>query len=187
MDNLVEELSSTGINCKIGNMQTDIPLALRPYFERWLQNRDGFLKIYNGNIDYIGVEDVVRMGPFFNVYCILENKQIIEDDENILKLLCARPYFDLHNGRVTKLGWSGGILADILTADNILYSYFAKNIMKEEVRKISVKVANYACVIETQVWEPGGLASIYDLIDRIGLDIKELLKGIHLGEDMDWK
>jgi hypothetical protein len=187
MDNLVEELSSTGINCKIGKMQTDVPPALRPYFERWLQNRDGFLKIYNGNINYIGVEDVVRMGPFFNVYCMLENKQIIEDDENILKLLCATPYFDLHNGRVMKLGWSGGILADILTADNILYSYFTKNIMKEEVRKISVKVANYACVIETQVWEPVGLASIYDVIDRIGLNIKELLKGIHLGDDIDWK
>jgi hypothetical protein len=187
MENLVDELSSAGINCKIGKMQTDVPPALCPYFERWLQNRDGFLKIYNGNIDYIGVEDVVRMGPFFNVYCILENNQIIENDENILKLLCARPYFDLRNGRVTKLGWSGGILADILTADNILYSYFTKNIMKEEVRKISVKVTNYACIVETQVWEPGGLASIYDVIDRIGLNVKELLKGIHLGDDIDWR
>jgi hypothetical protein len=149
-------------------MQTDVPAALRPYFERWLQNRDGFLKIYDGNIDYIGIEDVVRMGPFFNVYCMLENKRIIENDENILKLLCARPYFDLRNGRVTKLGWSGGILADILTTDNILYTY--------------------ACIVETQVWEPSGLASIYDVIDRIGLDIKELLKGIHLeDDDIDWR
>ena len=187
MDNLVEELSSTGINCKIGNMQTDIPLDLRPYFERWLLNRDGFLKIYGGNIDYIGIEDVVRMGPFFNVYCMLENRHIIENDEDILNLLCAKPYFDLRNGRVTKLGWSGGILADILTADNILCAYFAKNIMKEEVRKISVKVANYACIVETQVWEPSGLASIYDVIDRIALNIKELLKRIHLGDDIDWR
>jgi hypothetical protein len=185
MENLVEELSSAGITCKIGKMQVDIPAALRPYFERWLLNRDGFLKIYAQNIDYIGVEDVVRMGPFFNVYCIVENQHIIENDENILKLLCANPYFDLRNGKVTKLGWSGGILADILTGDNILYGYFTKNIMKEEVRKISVKVANYACIVETQVWEPSGLASIYNVIDRIGLNVKELLKRVHLGDDTD--
>jgi hypothetical protein len=187
MENLVEELSSAGINCKIGKMQVDIPAALRPYFERWLLNRDGFIKIYAQNIDYIGVEDVVRMGPFFNVYCIVENQHIIENDENILKLLCANPYFDLRNGKVTKLGWSGGILADILTGDNILYGYFTKNIMKEEVRKISVKVANYACIVETQVWEPNGLASIYNVIDRIGLNVKELLKRVHLGDDADLK
>jgi hypothetical protein len=185
MENLVEELCSAGINCKIGKMQIDIPAALRPYFERWLLNRDGFLKIYDQNIDYIGVEDVVRMGPFFNVYCVVEDQHIIENDENIFKLLCASPYFNLRNGRVTKLGWSGGILADILTGDNILYGYFTKNIMKEEVRKISVKVANYACIVETQVWEPSGLASIYDMIDRIGLNIKELLKRVHLGDDTD--
>ena len=185
IENLVEELSSAGINCKIGKMQVDIPAALRPYFERWLLNRDGFLKIYSQNIDYIGVEDVVRMGPFFNVYCIIENQHIIENDENILKLLCANPYFDLRNGKVTKLGWSGGILADILTGDNILYGYFTKNIMKEEVRKISVKVANYACIVETQVWEASGLASIYNVIDRIGMNVKELLKRVHLGDDTD--
>ncbi|MFL6322356.1 MAG: hypothetical protein ACJ705_11210 [Nitrososphaeraceae archaeon] len=185
MENLVEELCSVGINCRIGKMQVDIPAALRPYFERWLLNRDGFLKIYDQNIDYIGVEDIVRMGPFFNVYCVLEDQHIIENDENILKLLCASPYFNLRNGRVTKLGWSGGILADILTGDNILYRYFTKNIMKEEVRRISVKVANYACIVETQVWEPSGLASIYNVIDRIGLNIKELLKRVHLGDDSD--
>ncbi|MFL6377524.1 MAG: hypothetical protein ACJ71E_12765 [Nitrososphaeraceae archaeon] len=185
MENLVEELCSVGINCRIGKMQVDIPAALRPYFERWLLNRDGFLKIYDQNIDYIGVEDIVRMGPFFNVYCVLEDQHIIENDENILKLLCASPYFNLRNGRVTKLGWSGGILADILTGDNILYRYFTKNIMKEEVRRISVKVANYACIVETQVWEPSGLASIYYVIDRIGLNVKELLKQVHLGDDMD--
>jgi hypothetical protein len=59
--------------------------------------------------------------------------------------------------------------------------------MKEEVRKISVKVANYSCIVETQVWEPCGLASIYDVIDRIGLNVKELLEGIHLGDDIDWR
>jgi hypothetical protein len=187
LETLIQELSSAGINCKIGKMEIDIPAALRPYFERWLLNRDGFVKIYGQNVDYIGIEDVVRMGPFFNVYCMLENEYIIENDENILKLLRASPYFNLHNGRVIQLGWSGGLLAQILTADNILYARFTKNIMKEEVRKISVRVANYACIVETQVWEPSGLASIYDVIDRIGLNIRELLKRIHLGEDNDWR
>jgi hypothetical protein len=187
LETLIEELSSAGINCKIGKMEIDIPAALRPYFERWLLNRDGFVKIYGQNVDYIGIEDVVRMGPFFNVYCMLENEYIIENDENILKLLHASPYFNLHNGRVIQLGWSGGLLAQILTADNILYARFTKNIMKEEVRKISVRVANYACIVETQVWEPSGLASIYDVIDRIGLNIRELLKRIHLGDEDDWR
>ena len=59
--------------------------------------------------------------------------------------------------------------------------------MKEEVRKISVRVANYACIVETRVWEPSGLASIYDVIDRIGLNVRELLKRIHLGDDNDWR
>lgn len=187
LENLIEQLSSSGINCKIGKMEMDIPVPFRPYFERWLHNRDGFVKIYNRNIDYIGVEDVVRMGPFFNVYCMQENKYIIENDENIFKLLCASPYFNLHNGRVEQLGWSGGVLADILTEDNILNAGFIKNIMKEEARKISVRITNYACIVETQVWEPSGLASIYDVIDRIGLNIKELLRRIHLGDEIDWR
>jgi hypothetical protein len=59
--------------------------------------------------------------------------------------------------------------------------------MKEEVRKISVRVTNYACIVETQVWEPSGLASIYDVIDRIGLNVRELLKRIHLEDDIDWR
>ena len=59
--------------------------------------------------------------------------------------------------------------------------------MKEEVRKISVKVADYACIIETRVWEPTGLADIYELVDRIGLNVKELLKQVHLGDDIELK
>jgi hypothetical protein len=187
LENLIEELSSSGINCKIGKMEIDVPATFRPYFERWLHNRDGFVKIYNQNIDYIGVEDVVRMGPFFNVYCMQENKYVIENDENTFKLLCASPYFNLHNGRVEQLGWSGGVLAGILTEDKILNAGFIKNITKEEARKISVRITNYACIVETQVWEPSGLASIYDLIDRIGLNIRELLRCIHLGDEIDWR
>jgi hypothetical protein len=182
---LVDELSSIGVNCKIGNMLFDIPSVRRHYFERWLLHRDGFVKIYNENIDYIGIEDVVRIGPFYNVYCLIENQHITENDSDSYKLLCADPYFNLRKGEVTKLGWSGGVLADILANDSILYNSFATNIMKEEIRKLSVKVANFACVIETRTWEVNGLVSIYKVIDRIGFKVKELLKQVQLGNDID--
>jgi hypothetical protein len=184
---LIDELSSIGVNCKIGNMLFDIPSIRRPYFERWLLHRDGFVKMYNENIDYIGIEDVVRIGPFYNVYCLIENQHITENDSDSYKLLCADPYFTLRNGEVTKLGWSGGVLADILANDSILYNSFATNIMKEEIRKLSVKVANFACVIETRTWEVNGLVSIYKVIDRIGFKVKELLKQVQLGNDIDLK
>ena len=64
----------------------------------------------------------------------------------------------------------------------MLYDSFVKSIMKDEVRNISIKVANYACIIETRAWEPEGLTSIYDIIDRIGSNVKELLKQVHLGD-----
>jgi len=182
---LVDELSSIGVNCKIGNILYDIPSVRRPYFERWLLHRDGFVKMYNENIDYIGIEDVVRIGPFYNVYCLIENQHITENDSDSYKLLCADPYFTLRNGEVTKLGWSGGVLSDILANDSILYNSFATSIMKEEIRKLSVKVANFACVIETRTWEVNGLVSIYKVIDRIGFKVKELLKQVQLGNDID--
>ena len=180
---LVEQLTSIGINCKIGNPISDIHNASKPYFERWLLNRDGFLTLNNENIDYIGIEEVVRLGPFYNVYCLIENQRLSEKDDSSYNLLSANPYFHLRNGKVITLGWSGGLLADILTRDIPLCDSFAANIMKEEIRKLSVKVANFACIIETHTWEPNGLVSIYPVIDRIGLNIKRLLKQIHLGED----
>jgi hypothetical protein len=183
MKELADQLFSLGIYSKVGNMVLDIPSSLRPYFERWLFHRDGFLRMYDANIDYIGIEDIVRMGPFYNVYCLIQNQHIIENDNNAFKLICANPYFDLRDGKVTKLGWSGGVLADILTKDTILCDLFAKDIMKEEIRKISVKVADYACIVETRTWDPAGLASIYQVIDRIGLNVKELLRQIHLADD----
>jgi hypothetical protein len=180
----VDELHLLGVNCKIGNLISDIPDARRAYFERWLSNMDGFIKIFNGNIDYIGIEEVVRIGPFFNVYCLIENQYITENDDNAHKLLDAYPYFDLRKGIICKLGWSGGVLAEILTKDKILCNSFAENIIKEEMRKISIKVTNFACIIQTRTWEPAGLASVYELVDRIGLNIRELLKQIHLGDDL---
>jgi hypothetical protein len=180
---LVEQLISIGVNCKIGSSDIDIHNIRRPYFERWLLNRDGFLRLINENIDYIGIEDVVRMGPFYNVYCLIENQHLSEKDDSAYNLLTSNPYFHLRNGKVITLGWSGGLLADILTEDIFLRDSFAENIAKEEIRKISVKVANFACIIETHIWEPTGLVSIYPVIDRIGLNIRRLLKQIHLGEN----
>jgi hypothetical protein len=184
INTLVNELASLGVKCKVGKMQTDVHHKKLPYFERWLSNRDGFVTLLNENIDYIGIEDIVRMGPFFNIYCLIENQHISENDDNAYKLLDARPFFDLNHGVITKLGWSGGVLADFLTKDTTLYNSFAKNIMKEEVRRISIKVANYACIIETRAWEAAGIVSIYEVLDRIGLNIKKLLQQIHLGNDI---
>jgi hypothetical protein len=179
----VDELQLLGVNCKIGNLISDISDARRAYFERWLSNLGGFIKIFNGNIDYIGIEEVVRIGPFFDVYCLIENQYITENDDNAHKLLNAYPYFNLRKGIICKLGWSGGVLAEILTKDKILCNSFADNIIKEEMREISIKATNFACIIQTRTWEPAGLASIYEVVDRIGLNIRELLKQIHLGDD----
>jgi hypothetical protein len=184
---LVNKLGTLGVNCKVGNPSLDIPAVRRPYFERWLLHRDGFIKMYDENIDYIGVEDIVRIGPFYNIYCLIENQDVRENDDNCSNLLCANPYFDLHNRKVIKLGWSGGVLADILTNDITLYDFLVKNIMKEEIRKMSVKVANYACIIETRVWDTLDIASIYQVIDIIGFKIKELLEQVHLGEESEFK
>ena len=106
----VDELHLLGVNCKIGNLISDISDARRAYFERWLSNLGGFIKIFNGNIDYIGIEEVVRIGPFFDVYCLIENQYITENDDNAHKLLDAYPYFNLRKGIICKLGWSGGCL-----------------------------------------------------------------------------
>jgi hypothetical protein len=184
---LVNELGSLGVNCKVGNPSLDIPAVRLPYFERWLLHRDGFIKMYDENIDYIGIEDIVRIGPFYNIYCLIENEDVRESDDNCSNLLCANPYFDLHNQKVIKLGWSGGVLADILTNDISLYDFLVKNIMKEEIRKMSVKVANYACIIETRVWDALDIASIYQVIDIIGFKIKQLLEQVHLGEESEFK
>jgi hypothetical protein len=184
MDSLAQELRSLGIRCRVGNLKSDISVQSRGYFERWLSNRDGFIKIQSGNIDYIGVEEVMRMGPFFNIYCLIQNQYVNENDENAYHLFVASPFFTLRKARLKSLGWSGGILADLLSNDNTLNESFAKNIMKQEARNISVNIANFACVIQTFVWEPYGLVSIYDILDRIGLNIKKLMEQIHLGEKL---
>lgn len=182
---LVENLEEQGFSCRIGSMELDVHPVKRPYFERWLSNRDGFVRMLSGNIDYVGIEDVMRMGPFYNVYCLVENDFIIDADDNAHKLLDAAPYYQLYNGKVTSMGWSGGVVSNILAKDATLSGEFASNIMKEEVKKITLKAANYCCIIETRAWEPAGLASAFRIIDRIALDVRKLVKTIHLGENVD--
>jgi hypothetical protein len=182
---LVEKLEKQGFSCRIGSMELDVHPVKRPYFERWLSNRDGFVRMLSGNIDYVGIEDVMRMGPFYNVYCLVENDFIIDADDNAHKLLDAAPYYQLYNGKVTSMGWSGGVVSNILAKDATLSGEFASNIMKEEVKKITLKAANYCCIIETRAWEPAGVASAFRIIDRIALDVRKLVKTIHLGENVD--
>jgi hypothetical protein len=181
---LVGALEDQGFSCRIGNMELDIHPVKRPYFDRWLSNREGFVRMLSGNLDFVGIEDVVRMGPFYNVYCLVENDSVIDADDNSHKLLDAGPYYELFEGRVASMGWSGGILADILSKDTVLSEEFSKSIMKEEVKKITVKASNYCCVIETRTWDAAGLARAFKVLDRIALDVRRLIKSIHLGENV---
>jgi hypothetical protein len=185
LDALIDALEGQGFSCREGSIELDVHPMKRPYFERWLSNRDGFLRLTSGNVDFVGIEDVMRMGPFYNVYCLVENDFIIEADDNVHKLLDAAPYFQLHNGKVANMGWSGGVIANTLAKDDVLSEEFARNIMKEEVKKITVKAANYCCIIETRAWEPAELASVFATIDRIAHNIRRLVKTIHLGEYVD--
>ena len=184
LEALVKFLEDKGYSSRIGSMELDIHPVRRPYFERWLSNRDGFVRMLSGNVDFIGVEEVVRMGPFFNIYFVVENDFIVEADDNAHKLLDAGPYYELLGGKVTRLGWSGGVVATILAKDSTLSDEFSRSIMKEEVKRITLKASNYCCVIETRAWDPAGLASSFDVIDRIALDVRKLIKAIHLGEDV---
>ena len=185
LSELVRALRERGFSCRIGSMELDVHPMKRPYFERWLFNRDGFVRLMSGNIDFVGIEEVVRMGPFYDIYCLIENDFIVDTDDNAHKLLDAAPYYNLSNGKVTNMGWSGGVIANMLAKDAILSKEFVKNIMKEELKMIMLKAANYCCVVETQTWEPVGLASAFKAIDRIAYNVRQLLKTVHLGEYID--
>ena len=179
---LVQALEDRGFSCRIGSIDLDVHPKKRSYFERWLSNRDGFVRILSGNIDFVGIEEVMRMGPFYDIYCLVENDFIVDADDNAHKLLDSAPYYTLSNGKVINMGWSGGVIANMLANDAVLSKYFARNIMTEELKKIIIKVANYCCVIQTETWEPAGLVSAFPAIDRIGYNVRQLVKTIHLGD-----
>jgi hypothetical protein len=179
---LVQALEDQGFSCRIGSIDLDVHTKKRPYFERWLSNRDGFVRLLSGNIDFVGIEEVMRMGPFYDIYCLVENDFIVDTDDNAHKLLDAAPYYTLSNGKVINMGWSGGVIANMLAKDTTLSNDFTINIMKEELKRITIEAANYCCVIETQTWEPASLAEVFSAIDRIGYNVRQLLKRIHLGD-----
>jgi hypothetical protein len=181
---LADALMEMGYRCHAGNQQ-DVRPERRAYFERWLKNRDGFLAMEQGNIDFIGIEEVVRMGPFFNVYFLIENDSLADGDSNAHNLVDASPYYRLQNGKATDLGWSGGVLSTLLAKDAELSAELAKNIMKEEVKRLNVKAQDYCCIIETGVWDPTGVASVFGMVDRIGAHTRKLLKQVHFGEEMN--
>ena len=181
---IINMLRALGIQSRVGVMESDIDELYKPYYEQWLANRDGFIKILTGNIDYVGTEEIMRLGPFHNMYCLIHNSHLMETHPDHPKLLNALPYYKLNKGKVNEIGWNGSILAERLNKDNILCSRISRNIVDEEVRSISIRVVNYGCLIQTKVWDPKGFVTIYDIIDSIGKSVKNLLEEIHIGEEI---
>jgi hypothetical protein len=181
---IINMLRALGIQSRVGVMESDIDELYKPYYEQWLENRDGFIKILTGNIDYVGTEEIMRLGPFHNMYCLIHNSHLMETHPDHPKLLNALPCYKLNKGKVKEIGWNGSILAERLNKDNILCSRISRNIVDEEVRSISIRVVNYGCLIQTKVWDPKGFVTIYDIIDSIGKSVKNLLEEIHIGEEI---
>lgn len=181
---LVHLLSEQGHGCKAGSM-ADVRPERRPYFERWLANRDGFVTMQGGNVDYVGIEEVVRMGPFFDVHCIVANDFVADNDDNAHNLLDASPYYQLKKGKATNLGWSGGVLSTYLAKDAELTRVLEQSISREEVKRLKVKAHDYCCIIETGVWDPAGLVSVFSIIDMMAMHTRKLLKQVHFGEYVD--
>ncbi len=182
IDSLIDGLTNTGVQCRRGILDNDVDKTLQPYYERWLCNRDGFVKINDSYIDYIGVEEVMRMGPFFDTYCLLKNKSIINSDRNAHELVSCYPQFMFRGGMIVSLGWTGGLLSHYLAKDDAISTAISNILPGEEFAKLFVRPADFCCIVQTQVWEPLGLVSVYPLIDQIGKNIKDLLRLVHLGE-----
>lgn len=182
IDSLIDGLSHTGVLCRRGTLACDVDETLRPYYERWLCNRDGFVKVDDSSIDYIGIEEVMRMGPFFDIFCLLRNLSIIDSDRNAHELVSCYPQFMFRSGKIVSLGWTGGLLSHYLAKDDSISECISNIPAGEEFAKLFVRAADFCCIIQTQVWEPIGLISVYPLISQIGNNIKDLLKLVHLGE-----
>ena len=185
LNKLAGELSELGYPCRPGTWSADVKPALQPYYERWLKNRDGFVTMERGSIDYIGIEEVVRMGPFYNIYFLVSNGSLADGDSNAHNLVDAIPYYQLRGGKPANLGWSGGVLSTLLAKDSELSAELGKNIMKEEVKRINVRARDYCCVIETGAWDPAGIAPVFEIAERIGMHARKLMKQVHFGENAD--
>lgn len=136
----------------------------------------------SGSIDYVGSEDVVRMGPFHNIYCLVQNQYLIENDFNHQNLLNSKLWYSLTDGVVNEAGWSGSILATRLNNDESISNFLFQNLKSEVTRTISVRVVNLACLIECRIWHPREFVLLYEILDNIAMNIQSLLGDLHLGE-----
>ena len=181
---IIDLLGLDDIKCRIGRYDSDIPQRYRPYFEKWLGNRDGFIRMLSGSIDYVGSEDVVRMGPFHNIYCLVQNQYLIENELNHQNLLNSKLWYSLNDGVVDEAGWSGSILASKLTKDQHNSNFLFQSLKSEVTRTVSVRVVNMACLIECRIWHPREFVFLYEFLDNIAMNIQDLLSEVHVGENM---
>lgn len=181
---IIDLLGLDDIKCRIGRYDSDIPQLYRAYFEKWLGNRDGFILMLSGSLDYVGSEDVVRMGPFHNIYCLVQNQYLVENDLNHQNLLNSKLWYSLNNGVVNEAGWSGSILASRLTKDQHNSDFLFHSLKSEVTRTVSVRVVNMACLIECRIWHPREFVFLYEFLDNIALNIQDLLSEVHVGENM---
>ena len=181
---IIDLLGLDDIKCRIGRYDSDIPQRYRPYFEKWLGNRDGFIRMLSGSIDYVGSEDVVRMGPFHNIYCLVQNQYLIENELNHQNLLNSKLWYSLNDGIVDEAGWSGIILASRLTKDQHNSNFLFQSLKSEVTRTVSVRVVNMACLIECRIWHPREFVFLYEFLDNIAMNIQDLLSEVHVGENM---
>jgi hypothetical protein len=181
---IIDLLGVDDIKCRIGRYDSDIPQRYRPYFEKWLGNRDGFIRMLSGSIDYVGSEDVVRMGPFHNIYCLVQNQYLVENDLNHQNLLNSKLWYSLNDGIVDEAGWSGSILASRLTKDQHNSNFLFQSLKSEVTRTVSVRVVNMACLIECRIWHPREFVILYEFLDNIAMNIQDLLSEVHVGENI---
>ena len=181
---IIDLLGLDDIKCRIGRYDSDIPQLYRTYFEKWLGNRDGFILMLSGSIDYVGSEDVVRMGPFHNIYCLVQNQYLIENELDHQNLLNSKLWYSLNNGVVNEAGWSGSILASRLTKDQHNSNFLFQSLKSEVTRTVSVRVVNMACLIECRIWHPREFVFLYEFLDNIAMNIQDLLSEVHVGENM---
>ena len=181
---IIDLLGLDDIKCRIGRYDSDIPQRYRPYFEKWLGNRDGFIRMLSGSIDYVGSEEVVRMGPFHNIYCLVQNQYLVENDLNHQNLLNSKLWYSLNDGVVDEAGWSGSILASRLTKDQHNSNFLFQSLKSEVTRTVSVRVVNLACLIECRIWHPREFVFLYEFLDNIAMNIQDLLSEVHVGENM---
>ncbi len=181
---IIDLLGLDDIKCRIGRYDSDIPQRYKPYFEKWLGNRDGFIRMLSGSIDYVGSEDVVRMGPFHNIYCLVQNQYLIENELNHQNLLNSKLWYSLNDGVVDEAGWSGSILASRLTKDQHNSNFLFQSLKSEVTRTVSVRVVNMACLIECRIWHPREFVFLYEFLDNIAMNIQDLLSEVHVGENM---